>query len=377
MTRHLRPSIVAVLLLVAIAACSSSASKSTDAKRATQIRSNVPAYAKSGPYKVGFTTLHLPDRVVLVWYPADRAATAGKPKATYDQRTPLPDNLKGVVPDKYNAVVTMDAYADVPSAKSGPFPVLLFSHGLSAYPQVNSALTTGIASWGFVVVSADYFERGIRAQVANNTTYDADRDQRIMFAGLDLVEKENGRRGSVLEGAVDGTRVATAGHSLGGQTAFNALHDPRVKVAIGWAPVKPSKPPANKPSLIIGASGDIIFTPAALTKTYNSFAAPKRLIEIDRAGHNSFTDACPVIRRGGGLIEFARQNHLVSEQLLQLGLNGCELKNLDAATFWPVVQHFTVAELRSALGIDKQPVGLGDGIVHAFPGVTLTSTHQP
>jgi hypothetical protein len=44
--------------------------------------------------------------------------------------------------------------------------------------------------------------------------------------------------------------------------------------------------------------------------------------------------------------------------------------------FWAVVQHFTVAELRTSLGIDAQPVGLGTGIANAFPGIKVTYEQQ-
>jgi hypothetical protein len=50
---------------------------------------------------------------------------------------------------------------------------------------------------------------------------------------------------------------------------------------------------------------------------------------------------------------------------------------LTPETFFPVAQHFTVAELRAALGIDAQPVGLGDDITRAFPGVSVAYRHQP
>ncbi|HEY5172520.1 MAG TPA: hypothetical protein VIK54_12410, partial [Acidimicrobiia bacterium] len=109
--------------------CSSSGSghPSTAVTTPTIDRSAEPAYAKPGPYAVGYTTLQLPDRAVAVWYPADPPAVAGKPKATYNQATPLPDNLKGIVPPKYDTVVTMDAYAGVAAdTKHGPYPVVLF-----------------------------------------------------------------------------------------------------------------------------------------------------------------------------------------------------------------------------------------------------------
>ncbi len=193
-----------------------------------------------------------------------------------------------------------------------------------------------------------------------------------MLASLDLLTTENGRVGSVLQGIVDAKRVGTVGHSLGGLTAFDALSDPRLKVAVGWAPNGPSGTPVDKPTMIIGASNDIAYTPATLAQTYASFPAPKRRVEIAKAGHNTFTDTCVVIRAGGGLIEFARSLNLVSEGLLKLGTNGCEATDPDPLTIWPVIQHFTVAELRSVLGIDPQPVGLGPGIDHAFGAIGIT-----
>jgi dienelactone hydrolase len=363
--------------MLAGTACSSSSKQAaTTTSTAVGGPTDDPAYTKPGPYKVGYTTLRMTDRDVAVWYPADDAAVAGKKKATYDQATPLPENLKGLVPPKYNTVVTMDAYKDVPASAKGPFPVVLFSHGAGGYRLVNSALDVGIASWGFVVVSADYLERGLVAQVTggkldNNPA----RDRRLMLQSLDLVQHENERAGSVLRGSVNASLAGAVGHSAGGGTAFDALSDERVKVAVGWAPVPPSITPAVKPTMIIGAANDIALTPPRLAKTYESFPAPKRRVEIGNAGHNTFTDVCTVIRGGGGLIEFARQNHLVAENLLKLGLNGCAKRDTDPKKFWPVVQHFTVAELRSVL-LGAQPVGLGDGITRAFPELTMY-VHRP
>ncbi len=375
MTRRVAATL-AVVAMLTVAACSSS-SKQAATTTSTTIGgpTDDPAYAKPGPYKVGYTTLHMTDRDVAVWYPADDAAVAGKKKATYDQATPLPKALKGLVPPKYNTVVTMDAYKDAPASMKGPFPVVLFSHGLSAYRLVNSALDVGIASWGFVVVSADYLERGLVAQINGTQVGDQARDRRLMLQSLDLVQHENDRAGSLLRGIVNASSAGAIGHSAGGGTAFDALSDERVKVAVGWAPVGPSITPAAKPTMIIGASNDIALTPRQLAKTYASFPSPKRRVEIGNAGHNTFTDVCTVIRGGGGLIEFASQNHLVAENLLRFGLNGCQKRDMDPKEFWPIVQHFTVAELRSVL-LDAQPVGLGDGITRAFPDLKMY-THRP
>ena len=374
---------VVALILLTVLSCTSDTKPAAVASSSSPPPKTGPVYAAAGPYKVGYATLHLnipePGRDVAVWYPADDAAVAGKTEVTYDQRTPLPDDLKGVVPAEYNTVTTMHAFADAAASRDGPFPVVLFGHGLSAYRLVNSALEVGLASWGFVVVSADYLERGLVAQVKGTTSIDAARDRTIMLDTLDLIDEENARDGSTLKGIVDRRRVATVGHSLGGQVAFDALDDPRVAVAVGWAPVAPSRPPVGKPTLIVGAGGDIALTPDALTKEYTAFVAPKRLVEIGgaAAGHNTFTDVCAAIRQGGGLIEFARKNNLVKGALVDLGENGCHPTDLAPETFQPIVQHFTVAELRAVFGLDPQPVGLDDAITTAFGDVPIEYHHDP
>src|SRR3954463_5634227 len=106
--------VLVVTAVVFVAGCGSS-SKKSGSSTTTVVASplaNDPVYAKPGPYKVGYTTLKLPDRTVYVWYPTDETAVARKKKATYDQTAPLPENLKGILPAKFNTVITMDAYAD-------------------------------------------------------------------------------------------------------------------------------------------------------------------------------------------------------------------------------------------------------------------------
>jgi dienelactone hydrolase len=358
----------AVLLLVA-------ASFGAGYTKSEAASTNAARYAAAGPHKVGYTTLRMNDRDVDVWYPAAAAAAKGKPKATYDQKAPLPADLQSFVPDAYNTVVTMKAYREVKGSSKGPFPVVLFSHGVGAYRMASSALLAGIASWGFVIVSADYVERGVVTQLPGQTpsTLDAERDKRLMLASLDLVTTEGDRPGSVLHRVVDARRVGAVGHSAGGTAAFDALEDPRVKVAVGWAPAAPSAaPPAAKPTMIIGAADDLSVTAPILAQRYESLPAPTRRVEIGNAGHNSFTDLCVVLKSGGGVVQFAIDNRLIPESLATLVVNGCEDTALTPEKFWPVAQHFTVAELRTALGIDATPVGLGARAARAFPGITVT-----
>src|SRR4051812_2505280 len=123
--------VCATLIALVLAACSSSSKSSSpsdaDAATTTTVPTDKPVYGEEGPYAVGYTTLSLPDRKVDVWYPVDKASVTTQKKVTYDQRAPLPDNLKPLVPDEFNNVTTMNAYQDLPASDNGPFPVFLFA----------------------------------------------------------------------------------------------------------------------------------------------------------------------------------------------------------------------------------------------------------
>jgi dienelactone hydrolase len=359
-----------VALTLVVAGCSTSNLAS----------SRGPNLANRGLYAVGVTTLDLGsagkygERLATVFYPADASKVAGHVLFSYQLSAPLPQALLAIIPPKYNSTVTVDAHVDAPRARSGPFPIVLFSHGFGASRLYYSNLLSGIASWGFVVVSADYLERGLLSQASGGSVTDTPgQDLRTMFSSLSVTETASADPASPLYGVADASKVAAIGHSAGGQTAFDALNDPRVALAIGWAPVGPSGPPSHKPVMIIGEQEDVALTSATLTGEFNKFPGPTKFVEISGEGHNTYTDICTSIRNGnGGLVGFAISLHLVSQELAKLAINGCTTKNLPPQRFWPIVQYYTVAELRSGLDIDHT-ASPGPTTPGQFPGFTVTS----
>ncbi|MGZ6993927.1 MAG: alpha/beta hydrolase family protein [Acidimicrobiia bacterium] len=373
--------ITVVVVALAVAGCSSGSGATTSSSRPSGAD---PAYAKRGPYAVGVTTLSLPDRKVEVYYPAKHGSTDGRPSATYTETDPIPPSvLAGLpkIPAGVDLTVKIPAVRDVPVATDGPFPLVIFSHGAGGWRGVYGYPLSGIASWGFVVASTDYAEYGLLAQFSGGGSGGAAQSATVNAAAtatVDLMTAENRDGQSRLHAAVDTKRIGAIGHSAGGGTMFGLLDDPRVGAIVGWAPVGP-KPPvtSDTPTMVIGGEQDIAITPASATRTYESLQPPKRLVEIGKMGHNAFSDACLAIRGGTDLIGLAKQLGIgIPESLLALGRNGCEAGALDTKRGWSIIQHFTVAELRSALGIDRVPVGLGPGIANAFPGVTITYRQQ-
>ena len=341
------------------------------------------SFGQPGPYPVGVTTLDLGtsgtplgERLATVFYPADPSARR-HPLFTYKVGDPLPQGLVAIVPSKFDPPIATVARRDAPGSSQGPFPIVLFSHGLGASRLYYSHELAGIASWGFVVVSADYLERGLLAQATHSSVVDSpSTDLRTMFSSLTATEAASDDSSSPLHGTADARRVAAVGHSAGGQTAFDALDDPRVRTAVGWAPVGPSLAPSKKPVTIIGALHDVALTPGTLTREYHAFPGATTFVEVSNEGHNTFTDLCPSIRAGGGgLVGFAISLHLISGFLAQLAVNGCEAKNIAADRFWPIVQAYTVASLRHGLAMDgRQPYAAVDAT--GFGGFTVTVRHH-
>lgn len=358
-----------VMFTLVVAGCSNSNSASSAEAH----------LAQRGPYAVGTTTLdlgsagQLGERLATVFYPADASELSGHAQFSYQLSAPLPQALVAIIPAKYNSTITVDAYVDAPGARDGPFPIVLFSHGFGASRLYYSNLLSGIASWGFVVVAADYLERGLLAEATHPDVTDTPAlDLHTMFSSLTATENASADPSSPLYRLANRDKVAAVGHSAGGQTAFDALNDPRVALAIGWAPVGPSGPPSHKPVMIIGEQEDVALTPATLTGEFNKFPGPTKFVEISGEGHNTYTDICTSIRNGnGGLVGFAISLHLVSQALAKLAVNGCTTKNLPPQRFWPIVQYYTVAELLSGFGIDHT-ASPGPAAPGQFPGFTVT-----
>ncbi len=382
--RLLRPVVIAACALAVLAAsCSSSESGESTAvtdETTTTLPASVPpapggpddpAFAQPGPFAVGVTSLSLPDRQVEVWYPAT-AVPAGTPVATYSQLDALPDNLAALAPGLLPAgtspdilTVTMaDTFRDVPASTDGPFPLVLFSHGFGSFRLDASALLRGIASWGFVVAAPDHIERGRAALVTGQVTRAPERDVEVLLDTIDLV----GSAGGVLAGLTDTERVGAVGHSAGGRAVLTALSEPQVDVAVGWAAAGRADIPApEKPSMNIAALVDVLVPVEEVRATYAGMAPPKRLVVIDGAGHNSFTDVCLAVRSGSDLIGLAQSIGFdLPEGLAAGAVDGCQPEAIDTQVGWAITQSFTVAELRAGLGLDESGAGLGPGVVEAW-----------
>jgi dienelactone hydrolase len=124
--------------------------------------------------------------------------------------------------------------------EGGPFPLILYSHGLYSSRSEATRMAAHFASHGILLVGADFPLSKTRALGGKPTLRDV-RDQALDVRFLlDEMLRRSADPSSSLFRAVDPERVGAAGISLGSATTLLAtyhaqLHDPRIRAAVSIA----------------------------------------------------------------------------------------------------------------------------------------------
>src|SRR5262249_1892207 len=122
----------------------------------------------------------------------------------------------------------------------GRWPLVLFSHGLCAYPQQSTFFTEALASWGFVVAAPPHpgneFTDGFPGCASDYQDSFANRVADVRFV-LDQLLAAAKQRGGPFARRINPRRIGMSGHSFGGQTTMRiAAVEPRVRAALALAP---------------------------------------------------------------------------------------------------------------------------------------------
>lgn len=382
--RHVtRATIGAVALAAAVAAGCAPPSPAGGVDPNTAPRAAEAAYATAGPYSVGVTTLDLlGDREVEVWYPVTPGAEGDQPPDVYFLREFLGEGFQSLLPPDVNPPFVTDAHRGVPAAE-GRFPLVLFSHGTASYRLQSTFLTTHLASWGFVVLSPDFLERGL--QLLGGSPPAVNRSNvEILEATIEVAEGLGAQDGGLLEGRIDSSRIFPVGHSAGGfgSTQLAAARDDVpawISLSGGWAlPLLNPLPAAPKTGLWMVGLNDQVANPASVVDAYDWTPGEGRFVGIGGAGHNNaFTDICTIGGEGGPVALAIAAGLPLPDFVARLGNDGCLAPNKASEELWPIVRHFVTAELRLRSGADAEPVGLGDGVTAAWPTDTVVYRHDP
>ncbi|MEM9466429.1 MAG: dienelactone hydrolase family protein [Actinomycetota bacterium] len=289
-------------------------------------------FSERGPWSVGIVTLDLGDRLADVYYPA-----IPEPDATteiFDSLGAFPEELAAFIPEELTGLFDTTAYRDaIPANDEQAFPVLVYSHGFGGFRQVASFHTSHVASWGFVVVTTDHLERGLRAQATNQLGGGAD-NQDV----LDVLNSLDALAAHPDVGPIaDLERVAITGHSAGGGTSARAAAEDVIDAYITIAAGSPDIV-TQKPAMVILGENDAV---VEAERSYGLFEQldDAVLVNVEGGGHNSFSDSCGQIYDMGGLDVLVE---LIGADQVARANDGCVPPYVRPEGAYDTLDHYTV-----------------------------------
>ena len=195
------------------------------------------------------------------------------------------------------------------ASQTAPYPLVIFSHGFHGSSTQSKFLMKDLAAHGYLVVAPDHQDAGFggkpeesfaKAETWTDARYRGrGEDIRNLIAGL--------KADSTWNSEIDWTKVALAGHSLGGYTvlglagAWKSWKMPGIKAVLALSPYcsplisKGTLGAISVPVMYQGGTRDFGITPYVKRSggAYDQTPAPAYFVEFRGAGHLAWTDLNP------------------------------------------------------------------------------------
>lgn len=281
----------------------------------------------TGPHPVGVTTLHLVDRsrpdpwvpeekarelMVSVWYPAREARGRRAPYMTQEEARLVLKGLGGRAEAAAPLSATRtNAYLDAPPAgRKGSLPLVVLSPGFSVPRTSLTALAEDLASKGYAVAGIDHVHESFGTSLPGGRTatcaacaHEDDDDfgartDRGRAADVSFVlDRLTGTRPAWKGGElIDASRIAMAGHSIGGSgAAATMMKDSRVRAGVNMDGTFRTPMPVTgfeRPFLMLGAGK--VHEPDGIDvswpRDWRRMTGWKRWLNVRGMEHLSFCD---------------------------------------------------------------------------------------
>lgn len=277
--RH-RTSALGLLLVLALASCSSNA-----ARHQASSPNTAAASKASAPHAVGITTETFVD--------THRVTHANGPAPQLPQRT----LVTTIVYPAQGTPAAKPIAGAPPDQRDGPYPLIAFSHGTGTTPETYLALLTRWAEAGYVVV-APKFPLSSQGAPGGVDVGDVSNQPADVSFVINSVVKESAAEGGTLAGLVDPHEIGAAGHSLGAITTIGLVgntccQNPLIKAAIIMAGNLEGYPNGRydeakaPPLFVISGTDDSIVPYNEAVQVFNEAKGPKALLAIKGGDHGS------------------------------------------------------------------------------------------
>lgn len=230
-----------------------------------------------------------------VWYPVDEGDAADEPRTLYPLQGPGGLTAELAVD---NLIVSM----------SGPYPLLIFSHGFGGTNTQSVLLMETLASHGFIVVSPEHIGNTNDDSSDTFSEAGAKRVPDISFM-IDTFLSRNEIQGDEFFERVDGNAIGVLGHSFGGGTSLGAVAgyfdvpaDDRVMAVMPIsAPVEGSftdeaLASVTTPALFMGGTLDTAVPIENQDLAFDKLTNAEAVYQVDIIGatHTHFANICAI-----------------------------------------------------------------------------------
>jgi predicted dienelactone hydrolase len=233
--------------------------------------------------------------------PALPAAGPARSRSDARARGPLPSVLHLVdrsrsirLPGGRSVPRPVTTFLRYPPSGTGPWPLLVFGHGFAVTPAVYARLLRAWAAAGYLVAAPLFPLGNAHAPGGPDESDLVDQPADMSFVITQLLTA-SASAASPLHGLVDPSRIAVAGQSDGGVTAFAVAYerpylDRRVDAAVILAGAELGHPRSRLrrpavPLLAVQGTADRVNDPRNTEILYRAVTRPKFLLVLRKAGH--------------------------------------------------------------------------------------------
>jgi dienelactone hydrolase len=180
-------------------------------------------------------------------------------------------------------------------SSAGPFPLIVFSHGLTGEPARHTELSSAWARAGYVVAMPAFPLTNASVANANGNVADVANQPGDVSFVIDQVLAANADPASPLHDKVLTDRIGIAGHSLGGATTYGVVQndccrDDRIDAVIVMSGVRLVNPAGDHlgsmpPTMLLHGVADPVLKVTLADEIYPQLGAPKWYVRLLVAGH--------------------------------------------------------------------------------------------